>query len=112
MLYPDEVTRVTEFGPQIVEFVKKIVENGYAYPTDDGDVYFDIQAFEKAGLPYARLEPWNRGDKALQADGEGALTSNNSKKRADADFALWKHSKAGEPSWESPWYLDTSITPT
>jgi cysteinyl-tRNA synthetase len=58
MLYPDEVTRVTEFGPQIVDFVAKIVDNGYAYATSDGSVYFDIAAFEKAGNHYARLEPW------------------------------------------------------
>ncbi|KAF2437064.1 hypothetical protein EJ08DRAFT_644594 [Tothia fuscella] len=103
MLYPDVLTRVTEFGPQIVDFVVKIVKNGFAYATTDGDVYFDIQAFENGGLPYARLEPWNRGNKALQADGEGALTAKSSKKRSEADFAVWKHSKPGEPSWPSPW---------
>jgi cysteinyl-tRNA synthetase len=58
MLYPDKVTRVTEFGPQIVDFVAKIVDNGYAYATSDGSVYFDISAFEKSGNHYARLEPW------------------------------------------------------
>ncbi|KAF2705759.1 hypothetical protein K504DRAFT_448217 [Pleomassaria siparia CBS 279.74] len=104
VLEPDIVTRVTEYGKQIVEFVEKIVENGYAYSTSDGSVYFDIEAFEKVpGNHYARLEPWNRNDKDLQADGEGALTKKSSEKRSDADFALWKSSKPGEPSWESPW---------
>jgi cysteinyl-tRNA synthetase len=67
-------------------------------------VYFDIENFEKTqGNHYARLEPWNRNDKDLQADGEGALTKKSSEKRGDADFALWKSSKPGEPSWKSPW---------
>ncbi|KAF2455566.1 tRNA synthetases class I (C) catalytic domain-containing protein [Lineolata rhizophorae] len=104
-LDPDVVTRVTEYGPAIVDFVRKIVDNGFAYATSDGSVYFDIDAFERAGNSYARLEPWNRGDKDLQADGEGALSAakRSSEKRSDADFALWKSSKPGEPAWPSPW---------
>ncbi|KAI9822536.1 MAG: hypothetical protein M1827_000255 [Pycnora praestabilis] len=101
-LDPDEITRVTEYGPQIVSFVERIVQNGFAYVTPKG-VYFDINAFEAAGNSYARLEPWNRNDKDLQADGEGSLTTKDTQKRSDADFALWKTSRPGEPSWPSPW---------
>lgn len=100
---PDSVTRVTEYGQQIVEFVAKVEKNGFAYKTSDGSVYFDIEAFENAKNSYARLEPWNRNNQDLQADGEGALTKKSSEKRSDADFALWKSSKPGEPSWPSPW---------
>lgn len=103
VLYPDELVRVTEFGAQIAKFVDKIVEHKFAYATPDGSVYFDIKAFEAAGNPYARLEPWNRNDQALQADGEGALSQRTSGKKSDADFALWKASKPGEPSWSSQW---------
>ena len=98
----DEVTRVTEYGPQIVKFVERIEKNKFAYETE-GNVYFDITAFEAANNKYARLEPWNRNDTNLQADGEGALSQKESGKRSPADFALWKASKPGEPSWPSPW---------
>jgi cysteinyl-tRNA synthetase len=100
---PDEVTRVTDYGPEIAIFVNKVVENRFAYSTSDGSVYFDIDAFEKAGKSYARLEPWNRTNKELQADGEGALSQKTSEKRSAADFAIWKASKPGEPSWPSTW---------
>jgi cysteinyl-tRNA synthetase len=104
VLPPDVITRVSEYVPQVVSFVEKIISNGFGYIDASGSVYFDIDAFEKAGHFYARLEPWNRNDKDLQADGEGALSKSTAAvKRNDSDFALWKASKPGEPSWPSPW---------
>lgn len=117
VLPPTIVTRVSEFIPENVRFVEKLVSKGFAYPTADGSVYFDIAAYEAAGHHYAKLQPWNRGDEALIADGEGALASDKTstlpttvdgqslaeKKKSPQDFALWKASKEGEPSWESPW---------
>ncbi|WEW56034.1 cysteinyl-tRNA synthetase [Emydomyces testavorans] len=103
ILDADEITRVTEFVPEIVSFVEQIVQHNFAYVTSDGSVYFDIAGFEAVGNHYARLEPWNRNDTTLQADGEGALINKTVEKRSKADFALWKASKAGEPSWPSPW---------
>ena len=100
---PDQLTRVTEYGPQIVDFVRRIQDNGFAYE-HEGSVYYDTGAWEKAGGHYARLEPWNRNDKELQADGEGSLSNKKTAfKRSGADFALWKASKQGEPAWDSPW---------
>lgn len=103
VLYPDVITRVTEYIPQVIGFVEKVLANDFAYKTPDGSVYFDIAAFEKAGHDYARLEPWNRNDQALLADGEGSLSDKTARKRNESDFALWKASKSGEPSWASPW---------
>lgn len=101
--YPDKLTRVTEYGPQIVAFVKQIQDNGYAYE-NEGSVYYDTGSWEGSGGVYARLEPWNRNDKELQADGEGSLSAQKTSfKKSGADFALWKASRAGEPSWPSPW---------
>lgn len=96
-------TRVSEYVPEIVEFVEKIVSNGAAYRTDDGSVYFDTIAFEKDGKHvYTKLQPWNRGKQELIDEGEGSL-SKGSGKRSNNDFALWKASKPGEPAWPSPW---------
>ena len=103
VLDPDDITRVTEYGSEIAEFVDKIVQNQFGYATADGSVYFDIDAFEKAGHPYARLEPWSRSDNSLVADGEGSLANKTTEKRSASDFALWKASKPGEPSWSSTW---------
>ncbi|PGH09417.1 cysteine-tRNA ligase [Polytolypa hystricis UAMH7299] len=103
VLDPDEVTRVTEYVQEIVDFVEQIVKHKFGYVTSDGSIYFDITAFEASGNSYARLEPWNRNDADLLADGEGALAQKTSEKRSKGDFALWKASKPGEPAWPSPW---------
>ncbi|KAI0633558.1 tRNA synthetases class I (C) catalytic domain-containing protein [Trametes polyzona] len=99
---PDTLTRVTEYVPEIVSFVEGIVKNGYGYEVD-GSVYFDTRTFDKAdNHSYAKLEPWSKGNRELLEEGEGALSATTGRRSA-ADFALWKASKPGEPSWPSPW---------
>ncbi|KAM3850732.1 cysteine--tRNA ligase, mitochondrial-like [Diretmus argenteus] len=88
---PAVYLRVTENVPQIVAFIERIIENGHAYATTKGDVYFDVQSIGEsygifAGGGDAHREPGDSGDK-----------------RDSRDFALWKRSKAQEPDWESPW---------
>lgn len=102
---PTVTTRVSEYVPEIVQFVQKIIDNGFAYQTeDDGSVYFDTTAFEAGGKHfYAKLQPWNRGQQDLIDEGEGSLSAKRSGKKSRNDFALWKASKPGEPFWDSPW---------
>uniref|UniRef100_A0A4W4HC46 cysteine--tRNA ligase n=1 Tax=Electrophorus electricus TaxID=8005 RepID=A0A4W4HC46_ELEEL len=106
VLPPDVLTRVSEYVPEIVEFVKKIVNNGYGYESN-GSVYFDTVKFDtSSGHAYAKLVPEAVGDQKALQEGEGDLSISAdrlSEKRSQNDFALWKASKPGEPSWESPW---------
>ncbi|XP_066557221.1 cysteine--tRNA ligase, cytoplasmic isoform X1 [Amia ocellicauda] len=106
VLPPDVLTRVSEYVPEIVEFVKKILENGYGY-VSNGSVYFDTAKFDSSEKhSYAKLVPEAVGDQKALQEGEGDLsisTDRLSEKRSQNDFALWKASKPGEPSWDSPW---------
>ncbi|GEQ68995.1 hypothetical protein JCM33374_g2665 [Metschnikowia sp. JCM 33374] len=105
VLPPSVTTRVSEYVPEIIEFVERIIQNGFAYSTSDGSVYFDTVKFENhPDHDYAKLQPWNKGSLELINDGEGSLSvSETGTKKNSADFALWKASKSGEPAWESSW---------
>lgn len=68
---PDVITRVTEYVPEIVSYVEKIIANGYGYESQ-GSVYFNTSAFDDAeGHFYAKLEPWSKGNRELLEGGEG-----------------------------------------
>ncbi|XP_043827345.1 cysteine--tRNA ligase, cytoplasmic isoform X2 [Dromiciops gliroides] len=106
VLPPDVLTRVSEYVPEIVRFVQKIVDNGYGY-VSNGSVYFDTVKFDSSERhSYAKLVPEAVGDQKALQEGEGDLSVSAdrlSEKRSPNDFALWKASKPGEPSWECPW---------
>lgn len=104
VLPPSVTTRVSEYVPEIVDFVSKIIDNGYGYATEDGSVYFDTVKFDSSEKhDYAKNQPWNRGQLDLIKEGEGNLSIASSGKKSPNDFALWKASKPGEPRWDSPW---------
>lgn len=106
ILPPDVLTRVSEYVPQIVTFIQKIIDNGLAYAANNS-VYFDVNGFDKREKHhYAKLVPEAYGDTKSLQEGEGDLSvaeDRLSEKRSANDFALWKASKAGEPWWDSPW---------
>ncbi len=77
----------------IVGLVSQLIDKGYAYEVD-GDVYFEVRKFEGYGKLSGR-----RPDDMLS----GARIAVDERKRDPLDFALWKSSKPGEPSWDSPW---------
>lgn len=96
ILRADKYPRVTESMPQIIEFVKKLVDKGIAYNID-GDIYFSVKKF--AG--YGKLS--RRNLEELQA---GARLEVDEQKNDPMDFALWKKSKQEDhpqASWDSPW---------
>lgn len=102
----DFVARVSEYVPDIIDYIQTIIGNGFAYE-DAGSAYFDTAAFVDCGHNYGKLEPWSVGKTELIAEGEGIISAEDeslvSQKRALNEFALWKKSKVGEPSWPSPW---------
>nr|XP_025859983.1 cysteine--tRNA ligase, cytoplasmic isoform X3 [Vulpes vulpes] len=106
VLPPDVLTRVSEYVPEIVNFVQKIVDNGYGYASN-GSVYFDTVKFASSERhSYGKLVPEAVGDQKALQEGEGDLSISAdrlSEKRSPNDFALWKASKPGEPSWPCPW---------
>lgn len=85
--------RATEYITQIIDFVKGLVDKGFAYEVD-GDVYFSTKKFGD----YGKLSGQNIED--LQS---GARISIDERKKDPMDFAIWKVQKPGEPAWKSPW---------
>ena len=89
-LYP----RVSETIPDIIRMIETLVEKGYAYPLENGDVFYSVEKFEGYGkLSGRKLEDMQAGAR-VEVDG---------RKHHPMDFALWKAAKPGEPFWESPW---------
>jgi len=85
--------RATEHIDDIIEFIKILIDKGYAYVVD-GNVYFETAKFKD----YGKLSHKNIDE--LMA---GARVEIDEKKKNPLDFALWKAQKPGEPAWDSPW---------
>ncbi|WP_110456625.1 cysteine--tRNA ligase [Shewanella algidipiscicola] len=94
MKRPDFEPRATLHIPEIIEMVERLIERDHAYIADDGDVLFSVSSFPE----YGRLSGQNLDQ--LQA---GARVEVDENKRDPMDFVLWKMSKPGEPTWDSPW---------
>ena len=86
--------KATENISEIINIIKSLVEKGYAYKNNSGDVYFKPRSFKE----YGKLSHQTVDD--LQS---GARINIDETKNDPLDFALWKSAKEGEPYWESPW---------
>ncbi len=87
------IPKATRHIKEIINLIKTLVDKGYAYESG-GDVYFSVKKFKDYGkLSHRKIEDMLAG----------ARVEVNEKKRDPLDFALWKSSKPGEPSWRSPW---------
>ncbi|MEY4362436.1 MAG: cysteinyl-tRNA synthetase [Actinomycetota bacterium] len=93
---PNLVPHATEYVDQMVSMIGQLVDGGRAYVTADG-VYLSVTTVDDYGLlAHQSL------DDMLSGGGDRAVLGAENKNHP-ADFALWKFSKPGEPSWPSPW---------
>ena len=91
---PDVEPKATEHIAQMIAMIEALIQNGKAYPAENGDVYYAVREFAAYGqLSGKSLDDLRAGER-VEVDGF---------KRDPLDFVLWKAAKAGEPAWESPW---------
>lgn len=90
---PDIEPRATNYINEMIADIQSLVESGHAYQAG-GDVYYDVTSFDKYGSLSGRT---------LEDMKAGARIEVDERKHSPWDFALWKESKPGEPSWPSPW---------
>ena len=86
--------KATENIQQIIDMVQTLIDKGYAYPVENGDVYYRTLKFKGYGkLSHQPIEDLQSGARIAVGD----------VKENPLDFALWKAAKPGEPAWDSPW---------
>jgi cysteinyl-tRNA synthetase len=91
---PDLEPRATEFIGPIIAMIQTLIDKGFAYAADNGDVMYSVRKFPNYGqLSRKKIDDLRAGSR-VQVD-EAKLDP--------LDFVLWKHAKPGEPSWPSPW---------
>jgi cysteinyl-tRNA synthetase len=91
---PDLEPRATEFVAPIIAMIQALIDKGFAYAADNGDVMYSVRKFAN----YGRLSRKKIDD--LRA---GSRVQVDEAKHDPLDFVMWKHAKPGEPSWPSPW---------
>lgn len=91
---PDHEPRATEYIPQMIALIERIIANKHAYVGKNGDVYFDVRSFNEYGcLSHHNIDELESGARVEVTD----------VKKDPLDFVLWKLAKPGEPEWDSPW---------
>lgn len=94
---PTSMPRATEHIGEIIELIEDIIEKGFGYVAENGDVYFRARKFPE----YGKLSHFVLDD--LQNNRELSTSLEGGLKEDGADFAVWKSAKPDEPAWESPW---------
>lgn len=94
ILRPDWEPRATEKIPEIIRLIERLIDSGYAYVNDLGDVCYEVALFKE----YGKLS-----NKDIDALISGSRVDIVKEKRSPLDFVLWKMAKPGEPHWSSPW---------
>ena len=89
----DREPKATENIPDMVKHIEGLIKGGYAYEAG-GDVYFSVRKFKD----YGKLS-----GQSIDQMISGVRIEPGENKKDALDFALWKKSKEGEPSWDSPW---------
>ncbi|MQS52965.1 cysteine--tRNA ligase [Companilactobacillus mishanensis] len=89
--------RATDNIPEIIDFIKVLIEKGYAYESQ-GDVFYRARKFKN----YGKLSGMDI-DQLVQGASEHIGEAEFDKKQDPIDFALWKKAKPGEINWDSPW---------
>ena len=104
---PDEAPHATTSMEGIIAFIEAIIERGFAYATDAGNVYFDVPKYDEHARTHFPEHAYgtlsNRDYREMAAGTRKAVEDD---KRHPADFALWKKAKDSEPEdarWDSPW---------
>lgn len=98
VLAPSVEPRATGFVTQMVDYMRRLIDAGFAYPAN-GSVYFDVTAWTNAeGSDYGALS----GNRVADME-QGEPAETTAEKKSPLDFALWKAAKPGEPSWPTPW---------
>lgn len=90
---PDKMPRATQFIPQMVEMIEKLIADGYAY-AKDGHVLFRVRAYKDYGALSGR---------SVDDMIAGARVEVAPYKEDPMDFVLWKPSSEDLPGWDSPW---------
>ena len=110
ILRPDHEPRATEHIEAILEMVAGLIEKGFAYQADNGDVYFEVSKFDKYGELSGKKTEELRSGERVEVDPD---------KKAPGDFVLWKSAKPDEPSWPSEygdgrpgWHIECSAMST
>ena len=93
-LRPTSEPRATNYISQMITMIVELISKAYAYPTEDGHVFFSVEKFDD----YGRLS-----NKDLDELVTGSRIENEESKKNPLDFVLWKPSNSEEPGWDSPW---------